>query len=207
MDGTELWLVRHARVTVTPGTCYGRLDVAADPAHTHTCARLLAQALADSHRHSPMPLVLHASPAGRAQALADALRLSLPPGFATDTRTDDRLAEMDFGEWEGRPWDSIGQAAMEAWTHDFHRHRPGNGESVASLLSRVAAALNALHQATEPQRVVWFTHAGVIRAVEVLTAKTPWPLKASDWPQSACEPGTWQVLSGAALDPADRRQA
>ncbi|MBV8617950.1 MAG: phosphoglycerate kinase, partial [Curvibacter sp.] len=30
----RLWLVRHARQLIAPGTCYGRLDVPADPAHT-----------------------------------------------------------------------------------------------------------------------------------------------------------------------------
>lgn len=206
MSGHELWLVRHARVTAGPGTCYGKLDVAADPAHTQASAQRLALALTDSHRSRPMPLVLRASPSARAQVLATCLRESLPPDCSATVGTDARLAEMDFGDWEGRPWDDIDREALDAWAADFHQHRPGGGENVAAVLARVAAALQALRATPTPQRVVWFTHAGVIRAVEVLITRPPLPLSANDWPQSVCEPGSWRVLSGSALGPAEPGQ-
>ena len=43
--GARLWLVRHAAPQVAPGTCYGALDVPADPAATQAAARRLAAAL------------------------------------------------------------------------------------------------------------------------------------------------------------------
>ena len=41
----RLWLVRHARVQLAAGLCYGASEVAADPAHTQQVAAALAAAL------------------------------------------------------------------------------------------------------------------------------------------------------------------
>jgi len=41
----RLWLVRHAPVLAPPGTCYGQLDLPADPQATLQSARALATAL------------------------------------------------------------------------------------------------------------------------------------------------------------------
>src|SRR5690606_10781153 len=45
LPGRRLWLVRHAAPLVSPGTCYGALDVPADAAATQAAAVRLAAAL------------------------------------------------------------------------------------------------------------------------------------------------------------------
>jgi alpha-ribazole phosphatase len=120
-------------------------------------------------------------------------------------RADERLAEMDFGHWEGQRWDDIPRPALDAWTADFHHHRPGGGESVASFLARVRAALDdCAQQARGPgvHRVLWITHAGVVRAIDVCLARTATPLRAMDWPAAACGFGQWQVRHWPAPPPA-----
>ncbi len=198
MTHTELWLVRHPRPQVAPGVCYGRLDVPAEHEHTGTSAQALAQALWSAHRNSPKPLRLYTSPALRAQQLARRVQALLPATLAAPPfESDARLAEMDFGTWEGQRWSDIARTALDAWTDEFHHHRPGGGENVASVLQRVGAAvLEARPDGPNmpPQRVVWITHAGVIRAVDVLLTRPQTPLQAADWPNTPCEHGAWRVL-------------
>ncbi|WP_101048117.1 histidine phosphatase family protein [Macromonas nakdongensis] len=196
MATLELWLVRHARPLVEPGVCYGRLDVPADPAHTAASAQALAAALQAAPQPAPT-LPVWASPRTRTWALANALATLAPVGLSMQApRADERLAEMDFGHWEGRRWDTLPRAELDAWTNDFHHHRPGGGENVAGFLARVRAALDDCHrqaQALGARRAVWVTHAGVVRAVQVWLAQTPQPLRAQDWPTAACDFGAWEV--------------
>lgn len=103
---------------------------------------------------------------------------------------------MDFGSWEGTSWQVIPRDAIDAWTESFHHHRPGGGECVHDVLVRVRDALDdCWYQARQrgASRAMWITHAGVIRAVEVLVAHLPWPLNASEWPVSVCPFGAWTI--------------
>jgi len=178
----KLWLVRHARPQVAPGVCYGRLDVPADPAATAACAAALAAQL-------PAGIRMACSPLQRCEQLAQAL-LGLRPDLACET--DARLQEMDFGRWEGRAWEAIGQAALQAWTDDFAGYRVGgSGESVAGFMARVGAAFDAL---AGPQPVLWVTHAGVIRAAGLLAQGVRRIDAAGQWPLQAPKYGQWQLL-------------
>ena len=174
---------------VPPGTCYGRLDVPADTSATRAAAQALAEAL-------PTGLRTISSPLQRCTQLAESLcQLRPPAAFDTDAR----LAEMDFGAWEGQPWDQISPAALDAWTHDFAHHAPGGGESVTLFMHRVAAALDTVRN--EKKDTLWITHAGVMRAVSVLqTVGRVTPLRSDQWPQDPLPFGGWQrwVLSTSA---------
>ena len=100
----RLWLVRHARPLVAPGICYGRLDMQADAQSTADAAQALHLAL-------PADCLLAHSPLRRCRQLAQALQ-ALRPGLAS--AMDSRLLEMDFGEWEGQPWDALDRSATRA---------------------------------------------------------------------------------------------
>lgn len=179
----SLWLARHAPVPGPAGLCYGSSDLPADPALTTASAQRLAAALPHGTR-------VWCSPLARCRVLAaalQALRADLAPTL------DPRLAEMDFGDWEGRPWDAIGPAAITAWTDDFLQHRPGGGESVAQFLERVRHAL-ADCRAAAPRDTLWITHAGVIKAARVLQPGARPLAQASDWPRDTLACGQWTVL-------------
>jgi alpha-ribazole phosphatase len=179
----RLWLVRHPVVQLAPGICYGASDVPADPAHTAECAARLALML-------PPALSGWCSPLGRCQSLADALRQQRPDLQIT---SDPRLAEMDFGQWEGRHWNHIGRAAMAQWTDDFAQHRPGGGESVAAFTARVQAALRCA-AALDAQQLLWITHAGVVKAARWLLSGQGPLLRADQWPTDSLACGDWCVL-------------
>lgn len=195
-DGAQLWLVRHARPLVAPGVCYGRLDVAADAAATRACAQRLAQAL-------PQGMQVAYSTLQRCDLLAQYLR-ALRPDLTY--KLEARLCEFDFGQWEGRAWIDIGQAALEHWVQDFATHRPGGGETLAEMLARVAQALQQAR--TQARRMgqpqLWITHAGVARCVAWLQAqgyahdhsldgvRLP---QAHEWPQQTLAWGEWQRIA------------
>ena len=181
----RLWLVRHATPLVAPGTCYGALDVAADAMHTAETARRLVQTL-------PVDLIAaQCSPLQRCRVLAHALR-TLRPALAVQTTP--LLAEMDFGDWEGKTWNSLGEPALSAWTADFAHHRPGGGESVTALLKRVDEAMQIASNA-DGDDVLWITHAGVIKAARLLSAGTRHIARADQWPTIGVAFGGWTVLT------------
>ena len=178
-----LWIVRHATPLVASGVCYGSLDVAADAQHTLQAARALAQAL-------PLDCQVRVSPLQRCIQLADALsdmRPELKP------QTDTRLREMDFGEWEGVAWDAIPLAAMQAWTDDFGVHRFGGVESANEVLARVTDLWDAARQHPDKDQL-WVTHAGVARAVQLLSQGIRRVDSASQWPKDAPGYGEWWRL-------------
>jgi len=182
----KLWLLRHARVDLAPGLCYGASDVPAQAEHTLEAAEVLAPLL-------PRGAPLWVSGLGRARQLADAIRLLRPD--VEPARTDARLNEMDFGQWELQRWDAIPRAAFDTWMADFPRHRFGGVESTQEVIGRVAAALHDLRSARCAQ-AVWVTHAGVIRAVQYLAVHGEKPIHAvSEWPVDAPVPGGHICLS------------
>ena len=193
----NLWLVRHAQPLIDAGICYGRLDMAADDDATAKCAARLAAQL-------PAGLRVVSSPLQRCEQLAHALH-ALRPDLAY--KTDGQLQEMDFGQWEGCAWRDIPRAELEAWTGDFAHYRAGHdGESVTAFMARVGAAFDdltpqsqtpAVAQGTMAQEssVLWITHAGVIRAVELLAQGVRHIEHADQWPMEAPKYGQWRTLA------------
>ena len=178
----KLWLVRHARPLVAPGVCYGALDVAADATATLEAASALAAEL-------PRSVTVHASPLQRCEQLTEVLR-GLRPDLAY--KTDARLAEMNFGAWEGQRWDAIARAELDAWTDAFSTWHCGGGECVQEFMARVAAVWD--EASVKDQPVVWITHAGVIRAVSLLALGQRDVRQAQQWPVDAPAWGQWCVV-------------
>lgn len=177
-----LWLVRHAQVLLAPGTCYGALDVAADREATQHSAAALAGAL-------PAGARIRTSPLQRCERLAHAL-LGLRPDLTL--QTDARLQEMNFGAWEGRRWSDITRSDIDAWTADFAGHAVGgHGESVRAVMARVARAFDELPAGPD---TVWITHAGIIRAAQLLARGTREVTRADQWPTEGVACGQWRTL-------------
>jgi alpha-ribazole phosphatase len=177
----RLWLVRHAMPLVAPGICYGRLDVQADAQATQQAALALARAL-------PARARLRHSPLRRCTQLAHAV-LALRPDLCS--QADARLQEMDFGTWEGLPWESVPRAELDAWAADLHAYAPGGGEPLAQMLARVQSALQERDPADTDQ--VWISHAGVARCVHWLRAHPGRQATAAEWTQAAPAPGQWLI--------------
>lgn len=189
----SLWLVRHAQPLIAPGMCYGALNVAADLAATRAAAQALADCL-------PQQAVVSSSPLQRCELLAHVL-YGLRPDLSY--KTDTRLAEMNFGAFEGQRWDNIPAQAYDDWMADFWQHRFGGVESVAEFMARVACAwrdMRAAHAVSaSPVAQVWITHAGVIRAANLLAKGVLEVRSASLWPVDAPAFGQWQCVGSAQM--------
>ncbi|RYX89980.1 MAG: phosphoglycerate kinase [Comamonadaceae bacterium] len=184
----NLWLVRHARPDIAPGICYGRTDMNADADLTLECARSLAGVL-------PFNMPVTVSPLVRCRQLAAGLANLRPDLTFT---VDARLQEMDFGTWEGQPWDRIARVEMDAWTSNFADYAVGHGESVSAFMRRVALVYDELPDPpprTAPTNdALWITHAGVIRAASLIAAGRRQLQRADEWPGDAPGFGQWRVL-------------
>lgn len=143
--------LRHPAAAAAPGTCYGRLDLDCGPESEAEIAGALAAL--------PPARAVHASPASRCRVLAG--RIAARDGL--DVIVDERLHELDFGAWEGRPWSAIDRAESDLWAADPMTVAPPGGETFAALTARVAEALAGMRQGA-----VVVTHAGVIRAARMI---------------------------------------
>lgn len=161
-----LYLVRHPRPLIAPGICYGRLDVEAE--NPHPLISALGVQL-------PPALPCWTSPLRRCRSLAQALHPA--------PQIDVRLAEMDFGAWEGRPWNEIPRSQLDAWAADVAGYAPPGGESPRALQARVLEFVAGLGV---PEALL-VTHAGVIRVLHAHRHALP-PEQWSDLqiPYGAC---------------------
>ncbi len=158
-----LTLLRHTTPDMAPGLCYGRTDLPLSPGFEDEAAGIL--------KCLPPVTCVISSPLGRCLQLAEriaALR-------ALDLRVEPGWIEMDFGRWEGVPWDAVPRHELDAWAADFMAYRGHGGESVAMLAARVATGLEAA-----PEGALIVTHAGCIKAAlaqrgvaDGWTARTP----------------------------------
>lgn len=150
----QIVLVRHPPADIAPGICYGRLDLALrDPAAVTPITDRLAE----------LPIArIWTSPARRCRALADALgeRCGLAPAI------DARLHELDFGAWEGLPWDDVPRAALDAWAASPLTFAPPGGETGGALLERVGAFCDAVRRAGVDGVVV--SHGGPLKVLAAL---------------------------------------
>ena len=113
-------------------------------------------------------------------ALRRARRLA--EGLADNVRIDDRLAEINFGDWEGKRWDDIERKAIDAWATDVSGFTPPGGESVADLQRRVLDFADSL----DCSRVVLVSHAGVLRALIGYWRRLPF----AEWSQLTVDFGS-----------------
>jgi alpha-ribazole phosphatase len=138
-------------------------------------------------------LMMRVSPLARCQQLAQSLS-ALRPDLSW--HTDERLREMNFGQWEGVAWQAIPRDAFAAWTADFWDHRFGGEESLAEVMARVAEMWDEAQAQGLDQ--VWITHAGVIRAASLLARGVRSISQASQWPLTAPDYGNWLSLEPSA---------
>jgi alpha-ribazole phosphatase len=179
-----LWLVRHAQPLIHAGICYGALDIPADLQATQECATTLVKVL-------PVNALVISSLLQRCEQLSEQIR-----GQRADLtfKTDARLAEMNFGTWEGQAWKTIARAELDAWTNQFATWRCGGaqGESVNQFMARVGSVWDECSRRQTP--TVWITHGGVIRAASLLARGVRHVQMAADWPINAPSFGQWVCL-------------
>lgn len=171
----EITLIRHTAVDVPLGVCYGQTDVPLkatfEAEAAVTAAKLNEQIIQEGAFEQ-----VFTSP------LTRCVRLATYCGYPDATR-DDRLKELNFGQWEMQRFDQIKDPRVTEWYNDYFNVAATGGESFQMQYQRVAAFLDQLRQ--QPiQRVAIFAHggvlicaqiyAGILTAEEALSALTPY---------------------------------
>lgn len=148
----RLYLIRHPRVAVADGICYGRTDVDLHEDWPGSVARIEAKLPTEAVTEENF----YTSPLRRCHAPASRL--------APRVRTSEHLREMDFGEWEGRPWSSIPRDEIDAWRANLTEFRAPGGESLGDVSRRSLAFLSEIERREHDHAFV-VTHGGVVRCL------------------------------------------
>lgn len=150
--------LRHPSPNIASGTCYGRTNMdIAQIGHTQIEEALVT---------TPKITKLIASPALRCQKLA----LSLCERDKIEPIIDERLWEMNMGDFEGQAWSKIDRSLSEIWLSDPMNNAPPNGESFAQVQKRVLSCVIEYMEKTpksEQNQLAFVCHAGPIRALKM----------------------------------------
>ena len=144
-------LIRHTRVDVPKGTCYGWSDVPV----AETFVQEAAVTKAKLQRYPAFDAV-YSSPLSRAHRLATFC------GYP-NAIIDNRLKEINMGDWEMQLYDDIEKKdpAIHAWFDDYIHLAATNGESFPMVYRRVSCFLEEL-RGKPYERVAVFAHGGVL---------------------------------------------
>lgn len=153
----ELAVIRHTRLDIDAGRCYGQSEIALADSFDAELANLKS-------RLSPPYGAVYSSPLQRC--------LELARRFTDSIETDARLLEYDFGDWELSRWDDIDSAALDAWMRDFVNISAPNGENLVQMYARVVAFMEALRGRDHPHCLI-VTHSGVIRCIWAYLLQIP----------------------------------
>lgn len=125
-------------------------------------ARLLADRLADEHAHI---VRIYTSPLCRAAETAETVAARL----RCDCKILPGLAEIDFGDWEGRSWKAVRESDPAAFAY-FQAHRrtqrPPHGESCQDALDRLLPDVGRVLRSAAPRggELLFLTHSAVLKA-------------------------------------------
>ena len=146
----KVYLTRHTAVDVPAGICYGQTDVPLRSTFEEE-AKIVSEKL-----KGIQPDAVFSSLLSRCTRLADYC------GFP-NVILDNRLKELNFGDWEGKEWDEID---MRVWETDWMNTPAPNGESFVQMYDRVASFFDEL-KISGYNTIFVFTHGGVVNCARV----------------------------------------
>lgn len=160
---THLYLIRHGTTDGNVGGLFlGRTDMPLNAVGDAEADRLAARLAA-----TPIDAIV-SSPLKRAHATAE--RIASRHSTTRDVSLDDRLREMDLGDFDGQPAKDVHGAFPELihrWRTDpTHVRMPGEtAESLSEVQARSIAALTDLSERFPGGRVAVVTHTFVVLSV------------------------------------------
>lgn len=152
----EIHLVRHPKVEIASGICYGQSDIQL----SDEGLKMIHSISLDSDYD-----VIYTSPLTRCTIISVQLNLNSKP--------DSRLMEVNFGDWELKDWNEIPTDEINPWYNDYINVNPPNGESLIDLINRVNDFRIELVEKHQHQKILIITHAGVIRTFFHLLLEVP----------------------------------
>jgi len=165
---TRVSLLRHVRVDGPPAL-YGHTDIAP---RTEDNARLLAWLLQQASEPLFRFDLIISSPLKRCRILAQ--QLSQQTGIPCLVR--DELKEMNFGEYDGVPFDALGDhwQALEPFWHSPAEFIFNGGETLAEFHHRVVTGWQGAIKEHRGKNILVVTHGGVIRQLLANALNLDW---------------------------------
>ncbi|WNH13178.1 alpha-ribazole phosphatase [Thalassobellus suaedae] len=155
----EIYLIRHTTPDIEKGICYGQSDLNLKSNFTEEFEAISNQI------QTKKDFKVISSPLKRCKLLAKE--------FNDDILFDDRLKELNFGDWELKAWNDIPEKDSNSWMEDFVNVAVPNGESYIQLASRVYAFFEEITHSESIQNLIIISHAGPIRAILAKLLKLP----------------------------------
>lgn len=148
-------MIRHTSVDVEPGICYGQSDVPLKPSFPDEAAEVRKNLSGCSFD------AVYTSPLTRCVRLAEFC------GYPDAVR-DDRLKELNFGDWEMQRFDEISDPRLQLWYDDYYNVRPTGGESFHDQRLRLENFLSEL-KSKGLNSVAIFAHGGILLQAMLIT--------------------------------------
>ncbi len=148
----KIYIIRHTTPSVSTDICYGITDL--ELAKSYWDEKQKIKNIISDFK----PDIVFSSPLKRCHTLAK----DLFPNY--EISIDDNLKELDFGNWEMKPWSEIPIEEIEPWSGDFLQSAPPQGETFNSLVNRANRFIEHLITLPAESNVAVVTHSGVIRA-------------------------------------------
>ena len=144
----NLYLIRHTKTEYPESVCYGMTDVNLENNY-HEIFPSVKNKIENNIR-------VISSPLKRCSLLADYIS-------ENNYSVDDRIKELNFGDWELKNWSDIPRNELDLWYSDIHKYTFPNGENYNNFFSRVHSFFS--EQKRQNEDVVVVTHGGVIRTI------------------------------------------
>jgi alpha-ribazole phosphatase len=156
----QVYLIRHTTPDIPMGTVYGRTDLDVTRTFDEEVERI----------RSILPvepgMPVYSSPLKRCMKLATRLNGDV------EIQQDERLIEVNFGEWELKRWNDLGPASREQWLQDIENNTPPGGESFRQVRERIVDFWTELTHIQSDKALV-ISHGGVIRSLLTYLLEMP----------------------------------
>lgn len=191
---TRLLLVRHGQTEYNAEVRFmGQMDIPLDE-----IGRLQAQAAA-KRLSSERPAAMYCSGLSRAFDTASAIQTAIPS--RPEIRIDGRLTEGNFGEWQGKTYESLkanDAVRLAAWEADRLGVSPPAGETLTQIAERVQAAYTDICADNKGKTVIVVAHGGSLQVLLTIALQLPletyWKLWVSNASVSELRIDEWGAI-------------
>ena len=157
----NLYLIRHTKVAVESDICYGQTDVKLARSFHKEKEKIVRRVKEITFDK------VYSSPLTRCKKLVETV---LPDA---EIIFDERLKELNFGDWEMQTWDDIYFSPEgKVWMDNYQTFPTLNGESYPEMVKRVNSFFDDVIL-ENAENIAIFTHSGVIRILKSIIENRP----------------------------------
>ena len=164
---TRIWLIRHGEpCPESRGRCYGRLNVGLSPQ-----GQKQIQIVSTRLRDEPIRAI-YISPRRRAIESGEILA----QGHSCPITIEERLCEIDFGDFEGKPYDELAETHPQIYRQWMERPTDvqfPHGESFQQMQARVLQAAREIYARHRGETITILSHGGVNRILLAAALEMP----------------------------------